>query len=337
MRLYICSTYYHVYIVLLKQFAGPQDSDLVICDDIPTGKRLTERLSATGLFRHVWYVEQSKLPEVRGKNRLDWIFFQHKRRFRTIRPMLPFDLDDYRDVYIFHDGTPLGMYLADAKRPYHLIEDSLNFYQRVLDTAQAQHLKSHSLKYRGRRLLNSGYFPLGESRFVVYVEVNENRNLQIRLPKVVELPREQLEEHLTQKDRRELLDVFDCPELSSIEAHSALILTEPLHRDGLCGDIEEQVSIYQKLVEALEMDGYSVILKPHPRDLADYTRLGVWMLKREFPVELLRYLPKIGFACAVAVSSSAIFELPARRKFWWKHNSLQEISQKDSETDERPV
>lgn len=336
MRLYICSTYYHVYIVLLKQFADPQASDLVVCDDIPTGKQLTAKLQEAGLFHRVWYVEQSKLPEVRGWNRLDWVLFQHRRRFRIVRPMLPFDLDNYQDIYIFHDGTPLGMYLADAKRPYHLIEDSLNFYQRILDTAQAKHLMPHNLKYQVRRLLKSGYFPLGESHFVVDVEVNENKKLQMRLPNVVELPRNRLE-RLTQKDQRMLLEAFNCPELAPIGAHSALVLTEPLYSDRLCKDIVEQVSIYQKLVEVLKTDGYSIILKPHPRDQADYTRLGVQMMKREFPVELLGYLPNTSFACAVAVSSSAIFELHAKHKFWWNHNVLQKIVQKDSDADERPV
>lgn len=334
MRLYICSTYYHVYITLLKQFAAPEGTDLVVCDDIPTGEKLTERLSATGLFRHVWYVEQSKLPEVRGKNPLDWVLFQHRRRFRTVRPMLPFDLDNYRDVYIFHDGTPLGMYLTDAKHPYHLVEDALNLYQRILDTAQADQLRPHTLKFRIRKLLNSGYFPLGESRFVVDVEVNENRKLQIRLPNVVELPRNQFKECLTEKDHQILLDIFGCPELDLIDAHSALVLTEPLYGDR---NMEEQISIYQKLVETLKMDGYSVILKPHPRDRADYTSLGIQVMQREFPVELLSYLPKMNFACAAAVSSFSIFELPAKHRFWWRHNSLQEISQKDSEADERPV
>lgn len=325
MRLYICSTYYHVYITLLKQFAAPEDTDLVVCDDIPIGEQLTERLSATGLFRQVWYVEQSRLPEVRGKNRLDWVLFQHRRRFRTIRPMLPFDLDNYQDIYIFHDGTPLGMYLADAKRPYHLIEDALNLYQRILDTVQADQLRPHNLKFRIRKLLNSGYFPFGESRFVVDVEVNENRKLQMRLPNIVELPRDQLKERLTEKDHRVLMDVFHCPALISMGAHIALILTEPLYGDGICKDMDEQISIYQKLVETLKMDGYSVILKPHPRDRTDYTRLDIQVMQREFPAELLSHLPGIVFSCVVAVSSSSILMIPAEKKFHWRDGILIKI------------
>lgn len=322
MRLYICSTYYHVYITLLKQFAAPEGTDIVVCDDIPTGEKLTERLSTTGLFQHVWYVEQSKLPEIRGKNRLDWVLFQHRRRFRTIHPMLPFDLDDYRDIYIFHDGTPLGMYLADAKCPYHLIEDSLNFYQQILDTSQAHHFKPHNLKYWGRKLLNSGYFPLGESRYVIGVEVNENKDLQIELPNVEELSRNSLYERLTEQEKQMLLQVFECPNLAGIDDNTAVVLTEPLYADGLCKTAQEQMDTYHALVRALKAEGYTVIIKPHPRDREDYNSLHVRILGRSFPVEIFRFLPGIRFDCAATVSSSAIFEFPAKRKFRWKYNKL---------------
>lgn len=324
MRLYICSTYYHVYITLLKQFAAPEDTDLVICDDMPTGESLTERLSVTRLFHHVWYVEQSKLPEVRGKNRLDWVLFQHRRRFRIIRPMLPFDLDNYQDIYIFHDGTPLGMYLTDAKRQYHLIEDALNLYQRILDTAQAKHMRPHNLKFIIRQLLNSGYFQLGESRYVLDVEVNENKGLQMKLPNVKEVPRKGLQERLTEKEKQILLEVFGCPSIAGIGENTAVVLTEPLYADGLCETAQEQVDTYCAIARALKGKGYIVVIKPHPRDREDYTSLNVQILERGFPVELFQLLPGNGFACAATVSSTAIYEFQAARKLKWISGVLAE-------------
>lgn len=316
--LYICTTYYHVYITLLKQLNQPILMDIVVCDDIPTGQTLAQRLLETGLFRHVWFVQESLLPEERGKNKLDWVFFQHRRRFRVIRPLLPFDVHDYNDVYIFHDATPLGMYLADARKPYHLVEDSLNFYQRLNETAQAVHRKPHTLKYWLRRLLNSGYFPLGESRYVKDIEVNENQNLQVKGKPVIEHSRATLQNKLSQISREKVLEVFGYPELPEIGERCALLLTEPFFADGLCASLEEQVSIYQKMVVELEQKGFQTILKPHPRDAADYSKLGVDLWDRFFPIELLAYLPAVpDFACAVAVSSSAIYSVSAQRRLLW--------------------
>lgn len=316
MRLYICSTYYHVYITLLKQFADPKDTDIVVCDDIPTGEKLTKRLSATGLFQHVWYVEQSKLPEVRGKNRLDWVLFQHRRRFRAIRPMLPFDLDDYQDIYIFHDGTPLGMYLADAKRPFHLIEDALNFYQRILDTSQAHHLKPHNLKYWGRRLLNSGYFPLGESRYVIDVEVNENKALQIELPYVKALPRRELQERLTDEEKQVLLELFGCPDFPEAEDTVTLLLTEPLFVDGRVESFEQQKTVYFQLIMEYVGTHETLVVKPHPRDTLNYAELfpDCMILDKNMPAEMFVCFMKSPFKRLVSFSSTALQTVPAKER-----------------------
>lgn len=291
--------------------------DIVVCDDIPTGQTLAQRLRDTGLFRRVWFVQESSLPEVRGKNKLDWIFFQHKRRRHILRPLLPFSIEDYQDIYIFHDGTPLGTYLADEKKPYHLIEDSLNFYQHVRDTAQGRLLKAHTWKYWGRRLLNSGYFPLGESRFVQDIEVNENKNLQLCGKRTVELPRRILQDKLSPIGRATILEVFGCPVLSGIQDQSALVLTEPLFADGLCKTMDIQLSLYRSLVEVFQNEGLQVIIKPHPRDTANYSDLGVTLWERFFPIELLTYLPNTNFTCAAAISSSALFSIPAEHKLFW--------------------
>ncbi len=321
--LYICTTYYHVYITLLKQLNAPNLIDLVVCDDIPTGRELSQRLRETGLFRYVWFVQESLLPEERGKNKLDWILFQHQRRRRAIRPLLPFSVDDYQDIYIFHDGTPLGTYLTDVRKSYHLIEDSLNFYQRVRDTAQGRLLKAHTWKYWLRRLLNSGYFPLGESRYVKDIEVNENKNLQIRGKKIVELPRRELQNNLSKDGQKIVLDVFGCSVLPETGRQSALVLTEPLFADSVCDTLEVQVAIYHDVVETLRGKGLQVVIKPHPRDTANYSKLEATIWDRFFPVELLSYLPIRVFQCAVAVSSSALFSVPAKRRLFWYNGEFQ--------------
>lgn len=316
--LYICTTYYHVYITLLKLLHTPTEIDLVICDDIPTGQQLTKRLEEAKLFRHVWFVRQSLLPEVRGKNLLDWILFQHRRRYRTLRPMLPFALEEYRDVYIYHDGTPLGMYLADARKPYHLIEDSMNFYQRIMETPERIHLKQENLKFLVRRFLRAGYFFLGQSPFVLDIEVNNSHNLQVHGKPVVECPIDRLTQSLTSKEKQIILDIFGCHELPCMHGNDALLLTEPNRENGTYLSEERRYALYKSIVERLTDKGYCVVLKPHPRDTADYRGLGVPVLERTFPVELLNYLWEPEFQCVVATASSAVYTVRAKQIYLYK-------------------
>ena len=309
--LYICTTYYHIYITLLKLLTKPSDADLVVCDDIPTGEELAHRIKQAGLFRHVWFVRQRQLPEERGQNLLDWVLFQHRRRYRVIRPMLPFQVEAYQDIYIYHDGTPLGMYLEDAGKPYHLVEDSLNFYQRLRNTPQASLLRPHNWKFKVRKLLHSGYFPLGESPYVKDIEVNENKSLQITGKPIVELPRVQMEQKIDSEQWNLILQIFGHPELPAMGSGTALLLTEPLCLDGVCSTMEEQLNIYQKMLDALQKGGFQVVIKPHPRDCGDYDAFGIQVLDKNFPIELLERCLKEPLGCVAAVSSSAVFSIPA--------------------------
>lgn len=317
--LYICSTYYHVYVTLLKCMVLHQAIDLVICDDLPTAEQLSQRLKHSGLFGQVWMVEQSKLPRQWGKNLIDWIFFQKKRRLKAISPLLPFSVWDYEDVYIFHDGTPLGMHLIDAKKPYHLIEDSLNFYQRFEETPQAAFLRRHTLKYKLRQLMGWGYFSLGHSPYTLDVEVNENKALQLSGPPIVEQNREKLQKQLHPEQKEQLLSLFDVPVLTIPQGWTALILTEPLYQDGVCESPGKQYSIYEKIENDLRKQGYYTIIKPHPRDTVEYETLEIPILNRAFPVELLTYLLDGKLACVAAVSSSAIEAVPAQIRKKYSH------------------
>ena len=323
--LYICTTYYHVYITLLKVLSKPVDADLVVCDDIPTGEELARRLKRAGLFRHVWFVRQRQLPEERGRSLLDWVLFQHRRRYRAIHPMLPFRVETYQDIYIYHDGTPLGMYLEDAGKPYHLIEDSLNFYQRLRSTPQASLLRPHNWKFKIRKLLHSGYFPLGESPYVIDIEVNENKDLQIAGKAIVELSRDSMKQKLTPVHQQLILQVFGQPEMPEMGASTALLLTEPLYSDGVCTTPEEQLNIYTAILKVLRKVGFQVVIKPHPRDFKDYTGLGAQVLDKNFPIELLAHLMKAPLGCVAAVSSSAVFTIQAEVKMFWRQGALSPV------------
>lgn len=329
MKLYICSTYYHVFITMLKQLSQRETADLVICDDLPTGQELSQRIRETGLFRNVWFVEQHRLPEVPARGIVDAVLFQHKRRARTLRPLLPFSVGDYSDICIYHDGTALGCYLNDEGAAYHLIEDSLNFYQYVYQSSQACLLYPHNFRYRIRRLLKAGYFPLGFSPYLVDIEVNDKNNLQIPSGAAVEKPRSQLMEHLSPEQISLLFRIFGYHPVENYGELSAIILTQPLFQDGACANEEEQRGIYREIAEFLKDKGYCVSLKPHPRDSVNYEQLPVTIIQGYFPSELFGLGKNTVFDCAVTVNSSALAVFPARKRYFWD-----QVNKKLLETEE---
>lgn len=323
-QLYICSTFYHVYVTLLKQLAEPKDTDVVVFSDIPDGSALTNRLQKTGLFRNVWYIRRKDMPKYSGKGWLDELLFQHLRDGLKFRMSVPFKLVDYADVYIYHDEPPLGRYLNDVKRPYHLIEDGLNFYQFILQTPQARFLKPDTFGNRVKKALNMGHFPLGGSRYMIDLEVNENKNLQVHPKHVVEVPRAPLQERLTEQEKKLLLQVFNAPKLDMDCSNTALVLTEPLFQDKVCASKEEQLDIYREMISALKAKGYKVMIKPHPRDKVDYSELGEEMFKKEFPLEVMQFFPELRFAAAATVKSTAVNAVSAEKKYWWESGLLRE-------------
>lgn len=319
MKLYICSTYYHVYITLLKQFASPFEGDLIICDDLPTGGTLASNIRATNMFHNVWFIKQSELPPVRSKNVIDYLFFKHNRRSKILRTMLPFSVHNYEDIYIYHDGIPLGTYLNDERVPYHLIEDSLNFYQYVYQSSQAHFLPPHNLVYWIRRFFNAGYFPLGFSPFLLDIEVNNRSNLQIPSRKVIEYPRSRLEQ-ISIAQIQLLYDLFGFSFGTINNTDCAIILTQPLFQDGICSSEEKQYLIYQELSNYLQKKGYHIFLKPHPRDICSYFNLPVKIIDRYFPSELFALQRRNIFDCAVTISSSSITNFPAKKNYYWDIN-----------------
>ncbi len=317
--LYICTTYYHVYVLLLKRLTGKQiKCDVVICNDIVNGEKLKDNLILSGLFRYVWFVDQTVLPEDKGKNRLDRILFQHKRRAKAIRNILPFKINEYKDIYIFHDDTALGRYLNDEKMMYHLVEDSYNFFQHIKDTPQAIHIRKRNWKYWFAKLLNVGYFPMGESKYVLDIEVNENKNLQINGKPIVEISRDAMRSNLSKEDKKVIYNIFGCPKFPDIKDNIAVLLTQPFYLDGVC-DEAKQYAMYNYIIKDLSHKGYNVIMKPHPRDLMDYSACNVFVTERYYPIEILADSLSVSIACAAAVSSSAVFTIKAKKIYLYKY------------------
>lgn len=140
-RIYICHTYYHVYVTFLKELNLPKEqrgqATLVLSSLSIDFEHLKERVEATGLFEAVVEFEEKRdtaFPELAKyrqdtgnlvKNLFNRVKFTRKFA-HALAPAIPVNLREYGDIYVYCDSDPIGYYLNVYKIPYHALEDGLN-------------------------------------------------------------------------------------------------------------------------------------------------------------------------------------------------------------------
>lgn len=324
-RIYICHTFYHVYIACLKELnlsTGERGrADLLLSTMSNDFGNLQERAQKSGLFglvlpyeekEEAYFPQLAKYHKDRGNLLLNMIArIRYTKMFGRLQaPFVPVDLKKYEDIYVFCDSDPIGYYLNAYKIPYHAVEDGLDCI-RYYDTARYDNRGHFELKawMAARNLI---FIQNGYSKYCIDMEVNNIACLPYPCKKYIEKPREELTENLTDADKKILVSLFmenyDTLEMQLQKcngAKKALVLTEPL-----CSlDVREQ--IFRDIIEGYCQD-CTVIMKPHPRDVLDYKALfpEQIVIEGKFPMEVLNYIPGVTFEKVVSV-----FTVPDAIKF----------------------
>lgn len=308
--LYVCSTPYHVLISILKQMQSHVKSDLVICDDVVGFDELAERVRRNRIFNQVFILNQIDYT-VPAKIFFTKPFLIHVYKRRVLKKKLLFDFGAYDQIYIYHDGTAIGQYLNDLHIKYHLVEDSLNFYQRIRSTSQFNIVGEYTVVKKLLCFFNIGYHPLGYSRYVLDIEVNDKKNILFYDKNVIEVPRKNLTSNLSLENKRILSNIFDYTSFNLIGGKVALILTEPLDKDWSISS-DEQIRLYRFIVDDLVEKKYLVHIKPHPRDNCNYEDFNCILLSRFFPVELMDLIDNIFFDVVISISSSSLYSIKSK-------------------------
>lgn len=316
-RVYVCHTYYHVYVTLLKEFALPakeqKKATLVLSKMSTDFEDLKERLEKQGLFEEIVYYDEKpywffdELAKYKVdyhnflKNMVNRIIFT--RKFARLQAKyVPLDFKQYKDVYVFCDSDPIGYYLNAEHIHYHSIEDGLNSLVHV-DAARYDNRGHFEIK-AFLASLNLIFIQNGYSKYCDDVEVNQIEGIRYPLKKHKEVPRAELFARLTQAEKNQIIDIFvkdkerlfgKMGELSQ-ERKNYLILTEPL-----C-DLETRKRIFTDLLKEYETEA-NICLKPHPRDELDYTKVfsGIVILDKMVPMEVLNCMGKNFFDKVISV------------------------------------
>lgn len=314
MKLYICMTYYHTLISLIKTLIFGDKAVLLLANNIPDCKELKHRLQKTGCFESVYeYDEINILKEAVYNNKMIELFFQRSILKRTVEKYLSIDLHDGYDIYIYHDYSKLGKYLIQEKIYYHLIEDALDYFQYFDQYYHVNPSSYHNgnIKSWLKSKLNLGYQLWGTSPYCIDIEVNNKKGIKISSDKVIEVPRKELFARLTDEQKVFVYDTYASgKDMRGRMGKPVIVCTQPLYTAKHVPTMEDQIQVFEAVLKRFTDDGYQVVVKPHPRDEGNYSSLvskyKCGFIDKNLPLEILNYNPEARYAAAVSITSTAI-------------------------------
>lgn len=316
-RVYICHTFYHVYVALIKELNMKDEhraeATLVLSTMSNNFGELKDRAIESGVFKDVYMFDEQ--PDTSSLEVMEY----HKDRGNLILNLLqrikytkllgklqekyiPVDLKKYDEVYVFCDSDPIGYYLNYRKIHYHALEDGLN--SGILDD-QARNANQGAWKLKcfmakmGLIFIENGYSRYCDDFIVNDISANKNPPKNIK-----EMSFDSLCESLSEEDHQIIVDVFlgkadrllDQLNAAKYDKPCVMILTEPL-----C-ELDVRKQIFKDIIAEYDNE-YTIIIKPHPRDLLDYEKEfpDSVVIKDRFPMEVMNDIPGLKVSKLISV------------------------------------
>lgn len=316
-RVYVCHTYYHVYVTLLKEFAL-QEADkgkatLVLSKMSTDFEKLQDRLQRLDIFEQIitydekpftYFKELDKYRTKQGnflKKTVNRIIFT-KKFAKLQEKYVPINFAEYKDIYVYCDSDPIGYYLNYKHIYYHSVEDGLNSLAH-LDAARYDNRGNFAVKaFLAKH--NLIFIQNGYSKYCIDVEVNRIEGIRYPMAKHKEVPRGELQQRLTEEEKQLIIQAFVAEpdklmgQLSQVQSGQKhiLLLTEPL-----C-DLETRKQIFEDLIQEYSKQGV-IVIKPHPRDELVYEDIfaDYMILDKRVPMEVFNLLGPNAFDLVVSV------------------------------------
>lgn len=309
---YICHTPYHLLISLAKVLTNPErkSTGLIVANRSFIGDEVLERMKEAGIFDSVILHEDADMYSRsyhETKNPL-------KRRHILKNIINEFHIEDLREknIYIFNDDSSYGISMNFCKIPYHLIEDGLNCFQAKY------FVRDKSWKKRIAKIVQKAFGidvpTFGDSPNMIDIEVNDKEGVNVgNASLIIELPRKELFDRLTEQAKRSIVDIFLGDELKHMDFNkrdSVLILTQPLEKSGLM-TMDDKLGLYEKIIK--ENKQYDIFIKVHPREdssvYQDRFPECHMFSHNNVPIEVFSFISDAHFSKAITVFSTSMESL----------------------------
>lgn len=318
-RIYICHTFYHIYVTLLKEFHlkhtqgdAYQKADIMLSTvylDLP---QIVGKMEKIQFFDNIYifpekdYVEFPRLVKCKKDRGMLLNMFQRmyfcKRLSKEQEKYVPIDLRPYDgNIWVYCDSDSIGYYLNGHHIHYHAMEDGLNCI-KIADQAEYDNRGAFKLKL-WMAAHNLIFIQDGHSKYCIDMEVNDLSVIDRKYYKYVEVNRQSLVDELSQDEKDVILNCFiDNIDILREVMHNdsgkrrALILTEHILKP------EVRSRMFRDIIDTYCKDA-TVIIKPHPRDDYDYTSdfADAIVLNRHFPMEIMEFVDGIHFESVYAI------------------------------------
>lgn len=316
-RIYVCHTFYHVYISVLKECNRPPQerggATLVLSTMSNDFGNLKDRALASGLFEDVveyhekedtFFPQLKKYHVDRGNIVINMLARMKYTKMlgKLQEPYVPVDFKEYKDIYVFCDSDPIGYYLSYKKIYYHALEDGLDCI-KYYDTARYDNRGHFELKAK-LASWNWIFIQNGYGKYCLDMEVNNIACLPYPCKKYIEVPREELVAGIREEDKHLLIKIF----MENVDVlmeqiaqgngseEKVLLLSEPL-----C-DLETRERLFKDIIKEYA-SGAEVFIKPHPRDLLDYKNKfqEQIVIEGKFPMEVMNFIPGVRWNKVITV------------------------------------
>ena len=143
-RIYVCHTYYHVYVSLLKELNNSDDKsykvDIVLSKVSTNFKNLKDKLTKSKLFDNVFEMNEKNVIELLGEEIDSYISANSgnlvvklvknikyaKLIAIKLSKYIDIDFSKYDEIFVYCDSDPIGYYLNHQKIKYCALEDGLD-------------------------------------------------------------------------------------------------------------------------------------------------------------------------------------------------------------------
>lgn len=318
-KVYICHTYYQVYITIVKEIKAKKESDIILTTSIPNVESLKRSLEKSKIFNDIIIFPEIELKEKFYNEHIESLKFRGNKLIDIVERQFKI-YKNYKNIYIYNDWTIFGCYIMDKKIKYHLIEDGLDGFYYLkgnLDLINKKYFNKifypnfiQKIKKSIKKILNCGYEYFGTSKYAIDIEVNDISKIFIPHNKVIEVPKKELLKNLTINEKKEIYDIFINENIDiNIKDKKLLLLTQPLIIDRMVSREEYQIKAYIDILNKYGK-GYKIYIKPHPRDCTDYKKYlkkyNVTILSKNMPTEILDYNENVKFDLGITITSSSI-------------------------------
>jgi len=308
-QVYVCGSYYHIYISILRTLfhKKPESKSLIIIHDhISDLYKIIPLLIENNFFDFHLAVPFTSINRTKT-NKILRILKRRSlliERVESLSDILKFEeFIRNSEITIFNNrGGAYHYFLQKFKKSHiRLIEDGLGNYRVLVGK-----FKAFRRKFISNSVVGAGYDEQVKEILVQFPE----KVLEPLKKKAKKLELQKMQDSLSVTDRKRILKIFLGNYNLNLSGEKKLILiTQPLSEKYF--DEATKVKLYNDVLD-LYAGEYSVFIKPHPRDRANYEgkmKYNFTEIPRNFPLEMMNLLQDIQFDLGVTLYSGALHNM----------------------------